>query len=323
MNKYVSLVKAHYPNSLGNTRSIDQVKAYEINSRNFKIVSDSGSFLLKEFLITRNASKILKIVHRCFLDGAKVPDIIKTAKGKLSVRKDGKIYCLFPYYEGKKFDGTNQQIREAGKNLAILHNSLKKQEYKIEENPAYRLLREKEFLKIEGMLDMKKRKDEFDFSVMKRLKSFKELCSDNKRRLERQGFPKQMIHGDFHPGNSVFKGDKLMAILDFGNMHFSERINDVAFSCHRFARHLPKPLHGMIEFLCSYRSENELSNREVDLIPYFIMREALRRISYILKSHYFEGCRTWDFELHKHLGILEEAKDLGKESWHAGTMQLP
>jgi len=323
MNKYVSLVKAHYPNSLRNPRSIDQVKAYEINSRNFKIVSDSGSFLLKEFLTTRNASKILKIVHRCFLDEAKVPEIIKTAKGKLSVKTDGKIYCLFAYHEGRKFDGTIQQIREAGKNLAILHNSLKKQEYKIEENPAYRLLAEKEFLGIQGMLDMKKRKNKFDFSVMKMLKNFKELSTDNKTQLEGQGLPKQMIHGDFHPGNTVFKGDKLMTILDFGNMHFSERIKDVAFSCHRFTRHTPSPLHSMTNFLCSYRSESELSSKEVDSIPHFIVREALRRISYILRSHYFEDCKTWDFELRKHLGILEEAKDLGKEFWHAGTVQLP
>ncbi len=298
------IIKAYYPRIYGYISSIEQINAYEINSKNFRFfVSDETGFLLKEFLDIKNVPYILRTIQNCFLDGSKVPEIIKTKKNKLFAKKDDKIYCLFKYYKGDEFNKTIKQIRETGKNLGVLHKSLKKNYFKINRDARYNFLDERLIENIKNKIKSKHLKDEFDIKFLGIIHNVKEFYKDNKKALRGVEFPKQLIHGDFHPKNVIFNGDKLRVILDFGAMHFSERVKDVAFSCHRFASLVPNK-NAINEFKDSYLSENGLTDDEINFIPEFIKKEALHRISYILKSHYFENDTKWDFDLDKHIKFL-------------------
>jgi Ser/Thr protein kinase RdoA (MazF antagonist) len=46
-----------------------------------------------------------------------------------------------------------------------------------------------------------------------------------------------IVHGDFHPGNALFHGDRLVGIVDFDYVHLDQPLYDVGYAAYMFSRH--------------------------------------------------------------------------------------
>ncbi len=311
MKKYISLLKLYYP-EISNAFSIKQTDiGHEKNSKNFVIsLSNRKSFVLKESVVNERIRKGIEMLEKCFLSGIRVPETIRTKDGLLWVEINNRIYSLYRFYEGKQFSGSAEQVCDAARHLALLHKFLKRQNIRIKPNPMYDFLDNNEIRNIESKI----KNAEFDLKVRRLLKDLHEFYENANKDVAGLKFPRQLIHGDFIPENTLFRNGELLVFFDFGSIYFSERIADVAFSCHRFARVMPDMEKCMKMFLDSYSTENHLYRKEIRAVPFFIKREVVRRINYILRSHFFENKKEWDFELDKHINILKEMENM-EWSW--------
>jgi len=104
--------------------------------------------------------------------------------------------------------------------------------------------------------------------------------------------PRGWIHHDYHPDNVLFSGGRVTAILDMDSLITDFRMQAVAFAASRFG--------DAGRFLAAYREIDPLTATEVKSYAGFVRREAVRRISWILR----EGGNAWRGDLEKHLAVL-------------------
>src|SRR5690606_14296634 len=105
-------------------------------------------------------------------------------------------------------------------------------------------------------------------------------------RAERLGvtrFPVQIIHGDWHPGNMLFAGSEVAAVLDHDNAGVGQRISDIANGALQFslrAKGAPEtwpaePDRGRLRaFMAGLDSgpAGPVSEREVAAIPWLMLQ---------------------------------------------------
>jgi Ser/Thr protein kinase RdoA (MazF antagonist) len=118
-------------------------------------------------------------------------------------------------------------------------------------------------------------------------------------------FPEAQVHYDFHPGNALFRGARLVAILDLDSVARQPRMQAVAFACSRLAS-----APAVFGFLAAYHQVDPLSLAEVRAYPFFVMREAVARINWVLRTNVLENHDLWREALPKHQETLQRMKEL-------------
>lgn len=315
------LIEENY-RSVGKVIKVDEIEGSR-NNINYKIISlqdgEKKPFFFRKFKYLKNKEKIhniFEIMDFCNQNGAKVLGVIRTNKDELILFKDG-YYSMFEFIDGEKFNGNKDQIKEAARNLAILHRAFYKCNIKPPEaNPFYNLLTNTELNQVFNVI-AKKDKSQLDRLLIQNKQFIKNLLEEDRakqRRINKNEIIKQTIHRDFHIENALFRGDKLVVILDFDSIKIGERMRDIAFSCFRFSIYKSKDVDEIEEktelFIQSYNEVNKLNEGELRLINYYIRNEALQRISYILRKYYFEGEDIWADNLEKHLNHIKIVSDL-------------
>ena len=97
-------------------------------------------------------------------------------------------------------------------------------------------------------------------------------------------WPKQIVHADWHPGNMLFRDNRVVAVIDYDAARIQQRVIDVANGALQFSiiggGDDPKQWPDYIDesrfkrFLRGYDDVNVLSRAELRTIPY-LMIEAL------------------------------------------------
>ena len=98
--------------------------------------------------------------------------------------------------------------------------------------------------------------------------------------------PKGIIHADIFPDNTIFKGNKLKAIIDFENICFDDLLFDLAMSINGFcfvANQLDLTL--MKTFLENYQKIRPLSDMEKNYLPEYILWTAVGMASWHLQHN--------------------------------------
>jgi len=96
--------------------------------------------------------------------------------------------------------------------------------------------------------------------------------------------PKGIVHADIFPDNTIFKGNKLMAIIDFENFCIDDLLFDVAMSINGFCfidNQLDSSL--MNTFLDAYQSVRPLTKAEKTHLPNYILWAAVGMASWHLQ----------------------------------------
>jgi len=83
--------------------------------------------------------------------------------------------------------------------------------------------------------------------------------------------PLGWLHADFHPGNVIFAGDQVQAVLDFDVVHRGFRLADVAYSLFCFCRQNQSSTVIGAEAAAIFLQEFDLTEPERRALPHFIV----------------------------------------------------
>ena len=119
----------------------------------------------------------------------------------------------------------------------------------------------------------------------------KKICEDFEDQIAyiapflKEFLPMGIIHGDVFPDNTLFRKNKLLAIIDFEEFAVDTLLWDVGMTINGFCyinNRIEKRLVKI--FLKNYETVRKLTTAEKDLLPYYIQWAALGMASWHLKK---------------------------------------
>jgi len=307
-------LKKNYP-IIKKIKKIKQIEHNNIDSTNFFISSNTTKYVLRNFTDgsqPEKVEKICKILNFCAKKNLPVMQPIKNRK-KLFVDPQKMMY-LTKYYDGHLYDGTDNELKNLAKNLALLHKQLVQNSINYNyntRNSFYKILDSSELQRIEKIINHKQAKDKLDKLVIKHLtflkKSMLEVQKTSKI-IRALNFKKQLIHNDLHRGNVIFNKANVYAIIDFNSMRKGYKIEEVAFASFRFGSYYTQNLSKIVQkmqiFLQNYLKYNDIQYDQITYFDYFLFHTILSRLSYIFRTRYFHNDYTWSIDLEKYLNFL-------------------
>lgn len=225
----LAIVLSHY--DLGVIESVRPFRGGSRASPKLIIKSEKGAFWLKRRATGRDdplrvefAHQIQMHLHEC---GFPVPRIVMTVRHRASmITLDRRIYELYDFAKGEFYDASAGATADAGRTLAQLHRVLASVDrQRGVYSPSYhRITGLHEALR---SLPRRLKRPDLD-SVVEQLSALSTRAADA---VDAQGiatWPFQLIHGDWHPGNLLFRDGKVTAVFDFDTVRLQPRVIDFA-----------------------------------------------------------------------------------------------
>jgi Ser/Thr protein kinase RdoA (MazF antagonist) len=224
---------------------IDSIVEFPRGSRKapkLLIVSEQGKFLLKRRARGKDDPFKVAFTHalQLFLASKQfpLPHLIGTRKENNSMLqwRNG-VYELFEYIPGQTYPQTLESTFDSGRILALYHKLL--EEFKSEWQPPSGSYHNASAVDsglraiAAGVTDSEENKE------VQSLLSF--LLSSYRKSAERvqsmgiDNWPKQIAHADWHPGNMLFRDNRVVAVIDYDSARLLPRIIDVANGALQFS----------------------------------------------------------------------------------------
>lgn len=290
----LAVVLSHY--ELGVIESITDFPRGSRRSPKVGIVSERGKFLLKRRSLDRVHPDRIRFAHHVqrhlVANGFPAPGLIATRDGRadlLQIRDH--VYELFEFVAGHACRQTPIEARDAGTVLAQFHQAT--DEFPVpqvegaprgdyHDAPGVRT----------GLCTIGSRlslHDSFTGDEAELADLTQVLLGTYDRSaglvndLGIRSWSERIVHSDWHPGNLLFRNQKVVAVIDYDSTRFSQRIIDVANGAFQFSMiaggdPVTWPAHLDEErfqaFLSGYESRLDLSEHERSCIP-GLMTEAL------------------------------------------------
>ena len=155
--------------------------------------------------------------------------IINNSKKLVSTFSDNRLFYLQEFVNGEtkaSTNITNEEVYSIGKNLALLHLSLKKMNIKPFNS---NFLKFKSIIDLNNVLIHKKENSDSSSSQLyiKQLNNCEKIIDDLKKTnfLEQQEL--QLIHGDFTLDNIILFNNEVKAIIDFELVRINSKLQDI------------------------------------------------------------------------------------------------
>ncbi|MDP6601894.1 MAG: phosphotransferase [Phycisphaerales bacterium] len=220
--------------------SVERISDFKKGSRRApKVVirTREGDFILKRRAAGRDDLDRVEFAHavqrRLAEHRFPVAGLVTSTEGETLVRHEGRIYELFRFIHGTRFDKSNRSAAEAGRVLAHMHDLLT--DFPREMAPRTGGFHDPE--KVVGAMNMlgtelAKNETADDLIGMEdTLGYLQEQYADAAKRIDAMEFaslPMWIVHGDWHPGNLLYQDMDIIAVLDFDSLHLARRVTDVA-----------------------------------------------------------------------------------------------
>lgn len=242
----LAIVLSHY--DLGIIDSVQEFPRGSRRSPKLLINTQNASYLLKRRAQGKDDPFKVAFCHSLQLHLASkqfpLPHLIGTKGDNNSMLqlKRG-IYEVFEYIKGTPYDSSLEATTDSGRILALFHRLLA--EYHPPYEPpkgsyhaARSVIKALEF--IPGTLaKMEKPRSDSDPGELDRLLRFvHEAYSQASLQVEQLGFsewPQQIVHSDWHPGNMLYRGPRVVAVIDYDAARINQRIVDVANGALQFS----------------------------------------------------------------------------------------
>jgi len=286
-------VLSHY--DVGIVHRVRPLEAGDRRAAKVVVKADRGTFLLKRRPHGADEPARVEFAHvvqrHLTAKAFPVPQLLETStEGSTLLNLDRHIYELFHFVEGSRYDGSAEATREAGRQLAVFHCDLRDldaagapTEGCFHGDPTIRQNLTK--LASEKGTDPARRMQAVAEALLVRY-------DRSSGRIETLGFDawkRQVIHGDWHPGNLLFSDHTVLAVVDFDAIRISPAVTDLANGMLQFSivgGH-PNPADWpphferdrMFEFLNGYQEITRLGERKryglVDLMIETMIAEAV------------------------------------------------
>jgi Ser/Thr protein kinase RdoA (MazF antagonist) len=245
----LAIVLSHY--ELG---VIEQLRVFPRGSRRspkLRIKSKQGEFLLKRRAPGQDDPYRVAFAHDLQLHlgrrGYPVAGLIGTRDDNNSMLQlNGRTYELFNYVQGTRYDKSPWAAREAGAALGRLHASLTDYQsmydskvgsfHAAPEIDAKTALIPVAVGAVEPQADRR--------SVTETAEFLRRAYVDAAKRANECGlgsWPKVVLHGDWHPGNLLFRREQVAGVLDFDSARLEPRVIDVANAILQFSMPMTSP----------------------------------------------------------------------------------
>jgi homoserine kinase type II len=231
----LAIVLSRY--SIGSIELISEYKKGSRRAAKVLVRTTKGKYLLKRRALGRDGISQVSFAHAVQRTLAEhrfpVAGLVEAVDGETLVEHDGRIYELFSFMFGKRFDKSNPAAAESGRILAHFHDILND----FSEEPS---VKKKSFHQGSNMLKVisgvtevliKHEDSEHLKGIDKTVDYLHNQYKVANNTIERAGFPslpKTIVHGDWHPGNTLYKDGEIIAVIDFDSLRVDHRITDIA-----------------------------------------------------------------------------------------------
>lgn len=260
--------------NLGDLKKIKLINDGAVNY-NFEAVTDKGVFIIRVLGVKLQQWKREKLeLEFKVLDYLKkstfhynIPCPMIAKSNKILTRLFGKNIWVYRKLDGKVAEKINvNQMKEIARAIAVYHKTISKMKL-TGQRITDSWIKEK-FVKMKKV----RAKGRIDHLMLANVNYFEKFLRDSGYDEFRKN--ELVVHGDFNRSNILFKGNKLVAFIDFDNLEFAPRVRDVAYSLRRFCSIKGKYLKSREKmFLKEYEKINPLKKDEKKMIYPFMMRD--------------------------------------------------
>jgi homoserine kinase type II len=242
-------VLAHY--NLGTIHSMESFSGGRRRAAKWIIQTDRGRYLLKQRPAASRRVARTRLAHTLqgYLRAAHFPlaELVPTQDdGKTLLTRGRYLYELFHWIEGQRCSGTEAAITAAGRQMGCMHRHAAPLPASLEIpiGGFHDADRVRQHLKKLGQP-----RDSANAAVWRgsvdSLMMYYNRCSVRVNQQGYESWPVCANHGDWHPGNLLYRGDKVVAVLDFDALQVAPAVADIANGLLQFSLVAgdPRPSH--------------------------------------------------------------------------------
>jgi Ser/Thr protein kinase RdoA (MazF antagonist) len=222
---------------------IDSIVEFARGSRKapkLLVVSEQGKFLLKRRARGKDDPFKVAFTHALQLHLANkqfpLPHLIGTRKDNNSMLQwRGGIYELFEYIPGQGYPQTLESTFDAGRVLGLYHKLL--EGFQSEWQPpsgSYHMASAVEQGLRSIMANLPPGDSDMSTLLNFLLDSYRQAAA-NAEKDGMANWPKQIVHADWHPGNTLFRENRVVAVIDYDSARLLPRIIDIANGALQFS----------------------------------------------------------------------------------------
>lgn len=240
----LAVVLSHY--DIGVLESANEFPRGSRRAPKLLLKSPRGRFLLKRRATGRDDPFKVAFAHALIVHlrgrGFPVPALIGTRDDQNSLLQlGGHVYEMFEYVEGTRYDNSLEQTGQSGRSLAEYHRAVA--DFRTEWTPPAGSYHDAESVRggLNAIPTTAAGHDSVvghEAELLRLTQSLHDQYDEAAERVRGCGFvdwPITIIHGDWHPGNMLFSGARVSAVLDFDAARHQPAIVDVAYGLLQFS----------------------------------------------------------------------------------------
>ena len=220
---------------------VNEVRAYERGSRRSPkaiIRTLGGTYLLKRRAAGHDDPDRIRFQHAVQIhleqEGCPVAALVRTRRsGNTRVRRGSRVYELFEFVSGTRCDDTLGQVNSSGAAMARMHDVCMGWSGPVPGGSGYHASDD-----VQQALDRIVERFDETRDQCQALGATFEAAKSKVDALGWADLPCTIVHGDWHPGNMLFTGDDVVALLDFDSARSEPRISEFANGALQFAMRL-------------------------------------------------------------------------------------
>lgn len=246
----LGIVLSHY--DLGVILRIREYRRGSRRSPKLRLTTERGEFLLKRRAPGRADPRRVAFAQdlqvQLAAHGYPVPGFARTrTRGSSMLQLEQRIYEMFEYVRGTRDDRSATSARHAGRALGTLHRLLKNHRPKHAPDAgsyhgASRL--DAALAKVPSMI-VAAEPAESVAAIEDRCNYLRTVYHEAAQRVADaglDGWPSRVVHGDWHPGNLLYRDGEVVAVLDFDSARMEPRVVDVANAALQFSMTMADPV---------------------------------------------------------------------------------
>ena len=278
---------------LGTITNIEEFPRGSRRAPKMVIDCDRGKFLFKRRAKGKDDLAKVAFTHQIQLSLAAqnfpLPRLLGTKKDNNSMLvMYSNIYEMFEYIDGGNYDGSLDATFNAGRILGLYHKLLEgfRSDYKPPTGSYHNAQAIHQAIKnTAGALPAQQRPSpELLSTTIRTLENAYVNSANSANELGLPDWPRQIVHGDWHPGNMLFRDRHVLAVIDYDAARLQQRVIDLANGVLQFSilgggddpSKWPDYLdeNRFKRFMRGYDKVNLVSKLELKAIPY-LMCEAM------------------------------------------------
>lgn len=222
---------------LGVISAVQEFRRGSRRSPKLLVKCDHGLLILKRLAPGRDDAPRVEFAHqvqRVLINaGFPLPRLASTRAGRTLLALNGRSYELFECVVGLAYDASIEATIDAGAALARFHSILAARPPALD--PPTGSYHRLPAVAANLAFIPHRLGDDSLLPVVQFLTEAYSRAADRADSTGLPSWPMQIIHGDWHPGNLLFKNNRVASVIDYDTARLQPRVVDIANGCLQFS----------------------------------------------------------------------------------------